>query len=162
MKKVFALIIILILCLFATICSAADNNAPIINAKNKKFNVFTATYILDGNVYIQHKTRSVTADYAEYSLMTQQVKARGNIVFNDGDFSASCQSLVAYINEENVDLIDNVTFKQHKLKITAQTANFNWQSKISIFKGDVKINNNGKRNNSRLAIYNVLTNDLKF
>lgn len=161
MKKILTLLCIC-LYLMSGICSAADDKEPLITANKKKFDVFSATYVLDGNVYIQHKARSVKADHAEYNLLNQQVKAKGNIVFSDGDFSAACQTLTAYISAEHVDLSDNVVFNKNGLKITAQEANFNWQSKIAVFKGAVKINNHGKHISTNLATYNVATDELKF
>ena len=161
MRKI---LILLLACLMlsSSICLAADDNQPIITAKNKKFDIFAATYVLSGDVYIAHKSCTVKADYAEYNLLKQEVRAKGNIVFVDGDFSASCQSLTAYISEENVDLSDSVHFHRDKLNITSNTANFNWQSKLAVFKENVKINNNGKKINVDQATYSVKSEELKF
>lgn len=161
MKKIFLSIMVCLL-LSSGICLAADSDQPVITAKNKKFDVFAATYVLSGDVYIQHKSRTVKADYAEYNLLKQEVKAKGNILFVDGDFSASCQALTAYILEENVDLSAGVVFRRDNLRITANTANFNWQSKLAVFRQNVKINNNGKQSKTELATYNVDSGELKF
>lgn len=161
MRKIF---ILLVLCLMlsANICLAADDSQPVINAKNKKFDIFSATYVLKGDVYIQHKQRTVKADYAEYSLLSQQVKASGNIIFTDGGFTASCQSLTAHILDENVDLLGNVDFKQGQLRITSARANFNWGTKIADFSEDVKIKEQGRSRKVERATYNVTTGALKF
>lgn len=162
MKKILVLILTCLM-LSSNICLAADDdNQPIITAKNKKFDVLAATYVLSGDVYIRHKSRTVKADYAEYNLLKQIVKAKGNITFVDGDFAASCQTLIAYITAENVDLADNVSFRRDNLAITANTANFNWQSKLAVFRQNVKINDGGSRHKSELATYSINSGELKF
>lgn len=133
------------------------DNPPIIQADKKRFDIFTLTYTLEGNVWIQHKTRSVKADYASYNLAAQEVKAKGHIHFADGDFKVACDELSVNIKQNTAVLAGHVTFDRGTTKVTSDGGSFNWESRKAVFEGNVSITENGRSRNADKITYDLQT-----
>ena len=135
------------------------DNPPVIEAQEKKFNIFSLVYTLKGDVHIRHKTRSITADFAEYKLTSQEVKASGNIEFQDGNFAATCDRLYAPTRADRVDLMGNIVFRKNDVTIYADNASFNWNSKIATFENNVTVDSNGTKKQYNTVQYKVTTGE---
>lgn len=135
------------------------DNPPVIEAQEKKFNIFSLVYTLKGDVHIRHKTRSITADFAEYKLTSQEVKASGNIEFQDGNFAATCDHLYAPTKADRVDLMGNIIFRKNDVTIYADNASFNWNSKVATFENNVTVDNNGTKKQYNTVQYKVTTGE---
>ena len=83
LKKIFLCCCLLMTFLSAPLASAA----PEITYDHQEFDPDTLTYRLSGHVAVKTGNRTITADRAEVSLLTNEVRAWGNISLVDGDIT---------------------------------------------------------------------------
>ena len=140
--------------------SNSDKPKPVIIAQEKNFNILTATYTLKGDVEITHKDRHIRADYAQYSLVKQEVIAQGNIEFSDASLMLKGDSLLAKINDKEIFLNGNVAFSDANLAINSNKGYFNWNTKIAVFEENVRVQEHGQEQQVEKATFNINSGEL--
>lgn len=140
----------LFICLSAFTCSAASNFSPadaakveqsgdvVITSDARHFNPLTGIYDLNGHVYVKFpihgESMIVEADTAQVKLYSQEVNARGNITLQFGTMTFKCDKTYVPIKERRAEVEGNIYFKHEYTEIKADSAVYNWKSKIATFK----------------------------
>lgn len=135
-KKIIYSIALLIIMLLPTAAFAA---APDITAGETKF--VNGYYILKNNVRVVARGRTMTAQEAKVSILTQKVWAQGDVTLIQDGIQFKCDSIYVQGTEKTVDVLGNVKFDAtNLLKITSEIAKFSWSTKVADFYGNVSLN----------------------
>lgn len=157
MQKIFSrfLYLLLFVSLFASFPAPAEAALPVIKADRQYFDFEKGLHVLSGNVVIEHNSRRVTAGEAKTNMI--EVWASGNITFQQDDIQMSGSSLYATFAKNFVQ-IQNVDFSRSSLRITSDSVDFNWKTKLAVFTGNVRIDADGTSSTADTATYNVQSN----
>jgi len=128
---------------------------PIITADNQYFDVNSGLHVLSGNVRIEHKGRIITAGEAKTNLV--EIWGSGGVTFTQGDLYFTGNTVYVYFPNHKAQISDGVTLSYAELKITADKVDFDWNSKIAAFSGNVNILQDGNSRSADTANYNVIT-----
>ncbi len=131
---------------------------PIIKADKTYFDVNTGLYVLRGNVYIEVKNRIITAGMARVSVASLEVWGSGGVTVTQGDIYFTGDSVYVYGMQDRAKIDGGVTFTRTGLTVTADSAEFNWRSKIGVFTGNVKVTQGDTSWAADRVTYNVDTN----
>lgn len=135
MRKFFYSIAFIMALVLPTMCSAA---MPDITAGETKF--VNGYYILKNNVRVVARGRTMTAQEAKVSILSQKVWAQGDVTLEQDGITFRCDSIYVQGTEKTVDVLGNVNFDATDLiKITSEIAKFSWSTKIADFYGKVKL-----------------------
>lgn len=154
----FRIIACLLLILFVFVGTVTAS--PIIRADKTYYDLDKGIYVLDGNVYVEVKDRIVTAGHAKVSLSSLEVWGSGGITLTQGDISFAATSVHVFGTKSKALIEGDVTLQRPGLSIVADTADFNWKTKIAIFNGNVKVTQNGHVWHASSVSYNVTTGEL--
>ncbi|MBP2653841.1 MAG: OstA family protein [Firmicutes bacterium] len=156
-SKTIVIVLLLFLCLTGTVWAGPK---PIIQSDTKYFDINTGLYVLKGNVYLQVKNRIITADQARVSVGSLEVWGSGNVTVTQDDIRFTGDSVYVYGAENRATVNGGVSFSRTGLNITADTADFNWRSKIGTFSGNVTVTQDGNTWTTDYLSYNVETNSI--
>ncbi|MBP2649670.1 MAG: lptD 3 [Firmicutes bacterium] len=160
-SKSFATLLILIFIL--TCCMSATAFAgpkPVIQADSTYYDINTGLYVLNGNVYVQVKNRTITANQARVSVGSLEVWGSGGVTVCQDDIQFSGDSVYVYGAQDRAVVDGGVSFSRTGLSITADKAEFNWRSKVGVFSGNVTVNQSGNLWTTDSLTYNVETNSI--
>lgn len=139
------------------ISKAEQNSNFKITSDVRHFNPMTGIYDLNGHVYVKFPTHGeyliIKADSAQFKLYNQEVTAKNNINLEFGDLIFKCDNVFTPIRERTAYVNGNILFTHKDKKITADSAVYNWKTKLATFK-NASLNGKTKRAN---LTYNVLT-----
>jgi lipopolysaccharide export system protein LptA len=152
------ILLIFLLALFVLTSTSFAAPKPIIRADKTYFDINTGLYVLKGNVYIEVRNRIVTADMARVSVGSLEVWGSGGVVVTQDDITFSGDSVYVFGTQDRAQIEGGVAFSRTGLSITADRAEFNWRTKLGVFSGNVKINQNGVTRTADSVTYNVDTN----
>jgi len=148
---------LLVLLLLPSIAAAA----PVIKSDVSYFDIAKGMYILKGNVSVQVGSRLITAGEARVSPLSLEVWGSGGITLTQGDIYFTGDSVYVHGTQDTAQISDNVTFVRNDLAIAADKADFNWRSKLGVFRGNVKVTKGDKTWTADTVNYNVETNTLE-
>lgn len=131
------LFVILISLLFPTLCLAAR---PEVSAEHTQFNPLTGVYQLEGSVTVKLPGQIIVADQATVYLYQQKVTATGNVHLNDTNINFWCDQVQVEGSENTAFCSGNCRFRDGDTSILSKTGSFNWNTKLAIFNGNVKVN----------------------
>jgi lipopolysaccharide assembly outer membrane protein LptD (OstA) len=157
--KAKTIVVSLLMLLYLTPAALAGPK-PIIQADTKYFDINTGLYVLKGNVYLQVKNRIVTANQARVSVGSLEVWGSGDVTVTQDDIRFTGDSVYVYGADNRATVNGGVSFSRSGLDITADTAEFNWRSKIGVFSGNVTVTQNGNTWTTNYLSYNVETNSI--
>lgn len=152
--------ILLCCCLLMTFLSPSlVLAAPEITYDHQEFDPDTLTYRLSDHVAVKTGKRTITADRAEVSLLTNEVRAWGNISLIDGDITFRGTSTIVRHSDHSADVKGPVIFEEADTDIRAQQGHFDWETKLATFTGDaIYVNRKtGERIEKDSLTYNVKT-----
>lgn len=156
--KIMLVALLALVLLTGTVCAAPAK--PIIKADKTYFDINTGLYVLKGNVVIEARGRVITAGMARVSIASLEVWGSGGVTVTQGDIYFTGDSVYVYGMQDRAKIDGGVTFTRTGLSVTADQAEFNWRSKIGVFTGNVKINQNGTTWTTDKLTYNVATNTI--
>ena len=140
MKKIF-LTILLIMSVFMSTCFAKE---PVISSDSKTFNPLTGVYELTGHVYVELESQGqpiiIKGDHAKVMVYNLEVHADKNISLTFGKLNFLCDNVDVYIGDKTAFVNGNCKFKDDRITSTSNKGSYNWQSKLAVFSGDVKLN----------------------
>jgi lipopolysaccharide export system protein LptA len=152
--KTITLALILLFLLTGTVFAAK----PVIKSDRSYFDINTGLYVLSGNVTIQVKNRTITAGQAKVSMASLEVWGSGGVTITQDDIFFSGDCVYAYGSEEKAKIDGGIVFRRTGLTITADQAEYDWDKKIAVFQGNVKINQNGNVTTTDKVSYHVTSN----
>lgn len=151
MKKF--IIFFLLIFFLPTLCLAA----PEIKYDKQRFDLFTGTYYLTGNVSVKTDDRLITADYAEVGLYSLTVFAKGHIRLLQDDITFTGDTVKVIGKDKTAFITGNLNFIQDDLDITSDEGSFNWSTKDAVFVGNVKIKEQNTIRKTTKTTYNVIS-----
>lgn len=149
---------ILFICLVLSILITSISHAamPTIKADKQYFDISAGVHVLSGNVHIAHNNRIVTAGEARTNMI--EVWASGGVTFTQDDIYFTGDTLYVYFPSNSAQINGGVKLSRSNLEITANKVDFNWQTKIATFNGNVHVNQNGTHWSQDSIRYNVVEN----
>lgn len=151
--------ILLIFALWVTVMPLQPVQAamPVIKADKQYYDIAQGVHVLKGNVYIAHKNRIVTVGTAKTNMT--EVWGAGGVRYTeaDNDITLTGSTIYANFSKKRAMLAGEVNFHQGLVRISANRVDFNWESKIAEFQGNVHCSANGTDWTLNEARYNVIT-----
>ncbi|MDR1701780.1 MAG: organic solvent tolerance protein OstA [Sporomusaceae bacterium] len=152
-KKIF--LITMLFFIFAL--TSAHAAKPNITADKTYYDYNTGLYILEGNVRVEVRNRLITAQSAKVSVSSMEVWAAGGIFFQQDDISFTGGNLYVYGGKQLAKIDGGANYSAPNLKISADRGEYNWDSKIAVFSGNVTVNENGTVRQADTVCYNMVT-----
>jgi lipopolysaccharide export system protein LptA len=149
--KIFSIFLVLTI-LLTNIAFAA---MPLITADKQYFDVDSGLHVLTGNVHIEHNGRMITAGEAKTNLV--EIWGSGGVAFTQDDLYFTGNTVYVFFPSHQAQICDGVNLSCAGLKITADKVDFNWDTKMATFSGNVSILQNGNSWTADNANYNVIT-----
>jgi lipopolysaccharide export system protein LptA len=149
--KIFSIFLLLTI-LLTNIAFAA---LPLITADKQYFDADSGLHILSGNVHIESNGRIITAGEAKTNLV--EIWGSGGITFTQNDLYFTGNTVYVYFPSHEAQIRDGVGLSCDGLKITADKVDYNWDTKIATFNGNVSVQQNGDSWTADSASYNVIT-----
>lgn len=116
-----------------------------VKSDTREFNIITGVYNLAGNVVVQFpaqgSTMTITGDKAIVQMYQQELHANNNITLVWDGLKFSCDNVDVYHNQRTAYLTGNLVFDANGHHITSNEGQYNWQTKIAVFSGNVIIDN---------------------
>ncbi|MBP2627707.1 MAG: lptD 1 [Firmicutes bacterium] len=152
-----------IFCIFLIVTILLTNVAfaamALITADKQYFDIDSGLHILRGNVHIEHNGRIITAGEVKTNLV--EIWGSGGVTFTQGDLYFTGNTVYLFFPSHQAQIRDTVSLSCEGLKITAAKVDFNWDTKIAKFSGNVSIVQNGDSWTADNVNYNVITRRLE-
>lgn len=160
MKKLrLYLLVSLILLSFASTCFAAVNN-KYFRADKQYFDIETGQYVISGNIVVNVDNGSISGEKAQVKLSTLEFWGTGGWLLKQYDVTFRGDSAYVVLGKDVAMIEGGADFQRPSLKITSDKVDYNWKSKIAVFKGNVKVIQDGNASNiTDLVKYNVETKE---
>ena len=139
-KAVRLFLFTLILLIAGTAFASAK---PVIRADQTYFDINTGLYVLNGNVTVIVGSRTITAGQAKVSMASLEVWGSGGITLTQDDIYFSGDSVYVYGAQKRAKIDGSVQFNRNGLTIESNSVTYNWDSKLAVFSGNVKVTQDG-------------------
>ena len=138
--KIFALTLLVLICAQGTTFA----EMPEISAGEKYYDVFKDLYVLRKNVRVSLNNRKFTgkisADEAHVSLSKQCCWANGKVKVEQDNITFGCERAYIDLPTKTASVTGKVKFESKSaVTINADSAVFNWDTKIVDFYGKIKL-----------------------
>jgi lipopolysaccharide assembly outer membrane protein LptD (OstA) len=134
---------------------------PEIHYDHQEFNPDTMSYVLTGNVSVAVNNRTITADKAVVSFLTNEVRAAGHIKLVQDDITFTGKEAYVSGASHSADITGPLRFTQGNTVITAKQGTFDWETKEAKFIGDVVYKKDKETLKQDSLTYNVKTGQIK-
>jgi lipopolysaccharide export system protein LptA len=160
MKKKLPSVLVLILLLLFTSTSYAAVNNKYFRADKQYFDVETGQYVISGNIVINLDNGFIAGDKAQVKLSTLEFWGTGGWMLKQYDVTFRGESAYVVFGKDVAMIEGGADFQRSDLQITSDKVDYNWKTKIAVFKGNVKIIQPGLAPvGSDLVKYNVATKE---
>lgn len=155
--------ILLLVFFYLLACPAGPAAAarPVITADTTYYDTDTGLYILKGHVRVEVGKRIITAGQAKVSLGSLEVWGSDGITLTQDDSVLTAGSVYVYGTQNKAVLNGGVTFSHPQLTISADTADFNWRTKLGTFTGNVQVTQGNDTWSAASVTYNIKTGALE-
>lgn len=143
------------LLLFILLTGTASAAKPVITADRTYFDINTGLYVLNGNVYIEIKNRTITAGQAKVNPVTLEVWGSGGITVKQRDIYFTGDSVYVYGTKDHAKIDGGVSLSRDNLSISAESVDFNWRTRVAVFTGNVRVTEGGTNWTADSVSYNV-------
>jgi len=134
---------------------------PVITADTTYYDTDTGLYMLKGHVRVEVGSRVITAGQAKVSLSSLEVWGSDGIALTQDNISLTAGSVYVYGTQNKAILNGGVTLSQPHITITADTADFNWRTKLGTFTGNVQVTQGNDTWSAAFVTYNIITGTLE-
>jgi lipopolysaccharide export system protein LptA len=110
---------------------------------------------IKGNVRIEVGSRVITAGQAKASLSSLEVWSSNGITLTQDDIVLTAGSVYVYGTRNTAALSGDVKLSQPHITITADTADFNWRTKLATFTDNVQVTQGNDTWSAASVTYNV-------
>lgn len=154
---------LLLLFSFFAACSTGPVTAarPVVTADSTYYDTNTGLYILKGHVRVEVGSRVITAGQAKVSLSSLEVWGSDGITLTQDDSVLTAGSVYVYGTQNKAVLNGGVTFSHPQVTISADTADFNWRTKLGTFTGNVQVTQGNATWSAASVTYNIKTGALE-
>lgn len=156
--KLRTLLCTLALLLALSACAFAK---PAIKADQQYLDINTGLYILKGNVSIEVPNRTITAGQAKINMSSLEVWAADGVSLRQDDIYFSGDAVYVYGTQNKADINGHVCLSRSGLVIKAAQVEYDWDTKIALFSGQVEVTQDNAAPYSTDSLrYNVATNTI--
>ena len=139
MKKISLSILLAILFIsFASTSFAAVNN-KYFRADKQYYDVETGQYVISGNIMINVENGFIAGDKAQVKLSTLEFWGTGGWLLKQYDVTFKGESAYVVFGKDVALIEGGADFQRSDLQITSDKVDYNWKTKVAVFKGNVKI-----------------------
>jgi lipopolysaccharide export system protein LptA len=156
-KYLFSCLVCAFILLFAAGSALAS---PIVKSDSNYFDINTGCYILQGNVYIETGSRTITADMAQVNPLSLEVWGNGNITVKQDDILFTGSSVYVCGKNKTASITGGVNLSRSDLSISADSVFYSWETKRAVFK-NASVNDRGNAYSADTVNYNMATNEIE-
>ena len=139
MKQVrIMLVALLVLLAFASTSFAAVNN-KYFRADKQYFDIETGQYVVSGNIVINVENGFIAGEKAQVKLSTLEFWGTGGWLLKQYDVTFKGESAYVVFGKDIAMIEGGADFQRTGLQITSDKVDYNWKSKVAVFKGNVKV-----------------------
>ena len=125
------LVVMLVLLALASTSFAAVNN--------KYFDIETGQYVVSGNIVINVENGFIAGEKAQVKLSTLEFWGTGGWLLKQYDVTFKGESAYVVFGKDIAMIEGGADFQRTGLQITSDKVDYNWKSKVAVFKGNVKV-----------------------
>ena len=139
MKKISISILMAILLMsFASTSFAAVNN-KYFRADKQYYDVETGQYVISGNIMINVENGLIAGEKAQVKLSTLEFWGTGGWMLKQYDVTFKGESAYVVFGKDVAMIEGGADFQRSDLQITSDKVDYNWKTKVAVFKGNVKV-----------------------
>ena len=132
------LIVVLLLTSLSSVGFAAVNN-KYFRADKQYFDIETGQYVVSGNIVINVENGFIAGEKAQVKLSTLEFWGTGGWLLKQYDVTFKGESAYVVFGKDIAMIEGGADFQRTGLQITSDKVDYNWKSKVAVFKGNVKV-----------------------
>ena len=132
------LVVMLVLLALASTSFAAVNN-KYFRADKQYFDIETGQYVVSGNIVINVEDGCIAGEKAQVKLSTLEFWGTGGWLLKQYDVTFKGESAYVVFGKDIAMIEGGANFQRIGLQITSDKVDYNWKSKVAVFKGNVKL-----------------------
>ena len=136
-KQIIILMALIIICISSTSLAAVNNK--FFRADKQTFDPDTGLYTITGNIVINVGSGSIMGDKAQVKLSTLEFFGTGGWVLKQEDVAFRGERVYVVFNNSVAMIEGGGDFQRDNLRIIADKVDYNWKTKVAVFKGNVKL-----------------------
>ena len=137
MKKSLVIFFMMLLLFSITSTCFAGVSNKYFRADNQYFDVETGQYVISGNILIHVENGSIAGEKAQIKLSTLEFWGSGGWLLKQYDVTFKGESAYVVFGKDMAIIEGGADFQRFGLQITSDSVDYNWKSKIAVFKGNV-------------------------
>ncbi|MBP2666261.1 MAG: lptD 1 [Firmicutes bacterium] len=139
MKKIVISILMAILLMSFLSTSFAAVNNKYFRADKQYYDVETGQYVISGNIMINVENGLIAGEKAQVKLSTLEFWGTGGWMLKQYDVTFKGDSAYVVFGKDVAMIEGGADFQRSDLQITSDKVDYNWKTKIAVFKGNVKV-----------------------
>lgn len=139
MKQLRLLVLATILLFSFSATSLAAVNNKYFRADRQYFDVETGQYIISGNIVINVENGYIAGEKAQVKLSTLEFWGTGGWLLKQYDVTFKGESAYVIFGKDIAMIEGGADFQRTDLQITSDKVDYNWKTKVAVFKGNVKV-----------------------
>ena len=132
------LVVMLVLLALASTSFAAVNN-KYFRADKQYFDIETGQYVVSGNIVINVENGFIAGEKAQVKLSTLEFWGTGGWLLKQYDVIFKGELVYVVFGKDIAMIEGGADFQRTGLQITSDKVDYNWKSKVAVFKGNVKV-----------------------
>ena len=129
-------------------------------ADKQYYDFENGVHVVTGNIVINAGTGTITGEKAQVKLSTLEFWGTGGWILRQNDVTFKGDTAYVVFGQNMAQIEGNIEFARPGLQITADKVDYNWKSKVTTFKGNVKIlQADGGARTADSVNYNVKTKE---
>ena len=139
MKQFRIMLVVMLVLLALSSTSFAAVNNKYFRADKQYFDVETGQYVISGNIMINVENGFIAGEKAQVKLSTLEFWGTGGWLLKQYDVTFKGESAYVVFGKDIAMIEGGADFQRTGLQITSDKVDYNWKSKVAVFKGNVKL-----------------------
>ena len=139
MKRIRIMLVALLVMVALISTSYAAVNNKYFRADKQYFDIETGQYVVSGNIVINVENGFIAGEKAQVKLSTLEFWGTGGWLLKQYDVTFKGDSAYVVFGKDIAMIEGGADFQRPDLQITSDKVDYNWKSKVAVFKGNVKV-----------------------
>ena len=139
MKQIHIMLVALLVMVALISTSYAAVNNKYFRADKQYFDIETGQYVVSGNIVINVENGFIAGEKAQVKLSTLEFWGTGGWLLKQYDVTFKGDSAYVVFGKDIAMIEGGADFQRPDLQITSDKVDYNWKSKVAVFKGNVKV-----------------------
>ncbi len=139
MKQIRIMLVALLVMVALISTSYAAVNNKYFRADKQYFDIETGQYVVSGNIVINVENGFIAGEKAQVKLSTLEFWGTGGWLLKQYDVTFKGDSAYVVFGKDIAMIEGGADFQRPDLQITSDKVDYNWKSKVAVFKGNVKV-----------------------